>query len=108
MDQGRWLREARIESSQTQAAASCFAARDPLEAEISLERERWNTVQRLSSLHAFDLDTIAAYMLMLQISARIASFDRERGAAGYGRLYSDILGPAGTGGAETKPSGVQA
>lgn len=107
-DPSPWMRDAVSEPTQAQAAAACFAARDPLEAELAVERERWGAAERLCSLHTFDLDAIAAYRLKLAINSRIQSFDRGRGAEGYARLYRDILGPAGTGGAESTLSGVQA
>ena len=76
------------------AAAACFAVDDPYQAELALERERWNALDHLAPLAAFDLDFIIAYRLKLAINARLASFGAEAGAAGYRRLYDDILGRA--------------
>jgi len=104
-----WLRPASgpVSGGASSAAAACFAAKDPLDAEVSLERERWSCVETLCSLHTFDLDAIAAYRIKLDIDARLAAFDTTLGRESYGRLYHDILGPAQNG-AETTSSGVQA
>lgn len=102
-----WIRPDGASEDASRAAAACFAARNPLEAETALERERWACIERLSSLHTFDLDAIVAYRLKLAISTRLGAFDPERGRNGYRRLYDDILGPA-NGGADTAKSGVQA
>lgn len=73
------------------AAIACFSIEDPLQAEISLERERWAAIERLSALSSFDLDFLMAYGLKLSIAARLANLDTKRGNAGYSRYYEDIL-----------------
>lgn len=73
------------------AAALCFAFDDPYQAELSLERERWNAIERLSSLAAFDLDFLIAYRLKLSINERLARLDETAGKSGYRRLYGDIF-----------------
>lgn len=107
-DASPWLKEGRSEPGQAQSASSCFGINDPLEAELALERERWAAIDRLSALHAFDLDAIAAYRLRLAIAARVQSFERQRGTAAYSRMYDDIIRPAAARDAETTESGVQA
>ncbi len=59
-----------------------------------LERERWNAIERLSSLSSFDLDFIIAYRLKLEINARLDRFAMESGKEGYKALYGDIIGRA--------------
>ena len=76
------------------AALSCFAVEDPYQAELLLERERWNAIERLSSLSAFDLDFIIAYRLKLDINARLDRLALESGKEGYRTLYDDIIGRA--------------
>lgn len=73
------------------AASACFAAEDPYQAEILLERERWNAIERLSALSAFDIDFILAYRLKLAIAERLERLGAEAGVAGYKHLYNDIL-----------------
>jgi hypothetical protein len=76
------------------AAAECFAVQDPLQAEITVEKERWMTIERLAPLPSFDIDFVIAYRIKLAILARLASFDAEKGMTGYKHLYSDILANA--------------
>lgn len=75
-------------------AAACFAMEDPYQAELFLERERWNAIESLSSLSAFDLDYLIAYRLKLAINERLERLRPESGSAGYKHLYNDILGRA--------------
>lgn len=75
-------------------ALSCFSVEDPYQAELMLERERWNAIERLSSLSAFDLDFIVAYRLKLEINARLDRLAVESGKEGYRALYGDIIGRA--------------
>lgn len=79
-------------ASAARSAQACFPADDPLQAERILEKERWMAVERFSSLSAFDLDSILAYAFKLAILHRLASLSDTAGAAGYRRLYDDILG----------------
>ncbi len=76
------------------AASACFAIEDPYQAELALEHERWNAIERLAPLAAFDLNFVVAYRLKLAINERLTLLSAEAGAAGYRRLYDDILGRA--------------
>lgn len=97
----------RLAEGGDQAASTCFAAADPYQAELAFERERWQAVERLSSLASFDLDFVAAYRVKLDIALRLARFDKPTGEQGYRRLYDDILGGA-SGAATTLSSGAEA
>ena len=88
------LRSSARDDEAGRAAAACFAIEDPYQAELALERERWNAIERLAPLAAFDLDFIVAYRLKLAINERLSLLSAEAGAAGYRRLYDDILGRA--------------
>ena len=101
------LRSAARNDEAGRAAAACFAIEDPYQAELALERERWNAVERLAPLATFDLDFIVAYRLKLAINERLALLSAEAGAAGYRRLYDDILGRADRS-TETDTSGEHA
>jgi hypothetical protein len=89
-----FFRPARPADDAARSAGLCFSAEDPFQAELALERERWNAIERYSSLSAFDLDFLIAYRLKLAINQRIQRLAREAGEAGYNRLYKDILGRA--------------
>ena len=86
-----YIRPASRSDEAGRAASACFAAEDPYQAEILYERERWNAIERLSALSAFDIDFILAYRLKLAIAERLEGLGAEAGAAGYRHLYNDIL-----------------
>ena len=89
-----WLRPASRDDLAPRVAQLVFQASSPLEAELLLERQRWDAIETLKSLHFFDLETIVAYRLQLQILARLARLREEEGEARYRETYSAILGAA--------------
>ncbi len=101
-----FTREGVAPVSAAQAAQSVFSVSDPLEAELLLERERWNAIEALSALSAFDLDYLLAYKLKLLIATRCAMFDKERGLVGFKAYYQDILHTAAEAAGSANDSGV--
>jgi len=89
-----FVRSSKRSDEAGRVAASCFAIDDPYQAELNLERERWNAIERLSSLSTFDLDFIIAYRMKLAINERLERLNAETGSAGYRHLYDDILSTA--------------
>lgn len=89
-----WLRSSEREESSLRAAQAAFAADSPLEGELVIERERWAFINSLKSYHSFDLESLAAYRLQLQILERLARLRAEAGEEGYRKIYADILEPA--------------
>ncbi|MFA5851495.1 MAG: hypothetical protein WC820_02235 [Spirochaetales bacterium] len=89
-----FVRPSRRSDEAARAALLCFQVEDPYQAELLLERERWNAIERLSSLSSFDLDFIMAYRMKLAINARLEHFTMESGKEGYRTLYGDIIGRA--------------
>lgn len=106
-DEEACLRITRPSDRAGRAAAACFAMEDPFQAELLLERERWNAIESLSSLSSFDLDFLIAYRLKLAINERLERLVPESGSAGYKHLYNDILGRASRT-AETETLGEKA
>jgi len=98
-DASQWMRPGDINPDSLKAAQAAQAASDPLQTEFAIERERWNAVERLSALSAFELDYILAYKMKLLIASRYASFDRNRGMQGFNILYQDIVNAAAAVGA---------
>lgn len=89
-----FFRPSRPADDAARSASLCFSMEDPFQAELALERERWNAIERYSSLSAFDLDFLLAYRLKLAINQRIQGLAKETGEAGYAQLYNDMLGRA--------------
>lgn len=89
-----------------QAAQAVYSSPDPLQAELTFERERWNAIESLSALSAFDLDYLIAYKLKLLIATRCASFDKDKGMQGFQSYYQDILQTAPEAAGSVNDSGV--
>lgn len=73
------------------SAQIAFAAENPLEAELLLEKERWAYIEGLAINSFFDLNFLTAYALKLQILARREGFTRAQGEAGYQTVYAAML-----------------
>ena len=73
------------------AVKAVVATESPLEAEILLDKARWNAIEVLQGINYFDRNTIYAYLLKLILLERQASFKAEEGFAEYKSLYTSIL-----------------
>jgi hypothetical protein len=91
-----WLRSSDGDGSALRAATGAFQSASPLEAELFLERQRWDVIQSLKALHPFDRDGMVAYRLELQILERLARLREELGEPRYRETYAAILGAADT------------
>jgi hypothetical protein len=74
------------------AAAKTAAAMDsPLEAEIFLDKARWDAIELFQGIDYFSINTIFAYLLKLRLMERRALFKVEEGFAEYKGLYTSII-----------------
>ncbi|MDR1574930.1 MAG: DUF2764 domain-containing protein [Treponema sp.] len=73
------------------AVKAVVATESPLEAEILIDKARWNAIEYLQGIDYFDRSAIYAYLLKLMILERRASFKTEEGFAEYKSLYASIL-----------------
>ncbi len=80
-----WDAEAQV------SARRALAAADPLQAELSLERDRWEWIDAEASGHAWDEDALCAYALKILILERLSRFTEEAGAERYDSMYRTIL-----------------
>jgi hypothetical protein len=83
------------------AQRALAAAENPLEAEILLDRDRWNAIERFQGIPVFSRDAVYAYLLKLLILERRALFKTEAGFAEYKSLYASILERARPGAGES-------
>jgi hypothetical protein len=73
------------------AAAKAAAAMDsPLEAEIFLDKARWDAIELFQGIDYFSSNTIFAYLLKLRLLERRALFKAEEGFAEYKGLYASV------------------
>jgi hypothetical protein len=78
------------------AAAKAAAAMDsPLEAELFLDRARWDAIDAFQGWQYFSRSTVYGYLLKLKLLERRALFRAEEGLAEYRGLYDAILADAG-------------
>jgi hypothetical protein len=80
------------DSSEAEALArAAFALDDPLEAELLLDRGRWDAVESLVGTDYFGVNTVYAYLLKLLLVERRSAFKTEEGFAEYKALYAGII-----------------
>lgn len=83
-----------LAASASETAEAAFKAASPLEGELAIERARWSFLDRECPFQTFDLESLVAYRLELQVLERIALFLPERGEKEYREVYAAILRPA--------------
>jgi hypothetical protein len=64
---------------------------NPLEAELFLDKGRWDAVENLQKTTYFGVNAVYAYMLKLLLIERRAAFKTEEGFAEYKALYASIM-----------------
>ncbi|WP_051004289.1 hypothetical protein [Treponema primitia] len=76
------------------AVKAAVAVESPLEAEMVLDKARWEAIGYLQGLDNFSRNVAYAYLLKLLILERRASFKTEEGFKEYKTLYAAILSSA--------------
>jgi hypothetical protein len=83
------------------AAKTALTLESPLEAELFLDKARWDAIEELQGIGAFSENAMYAYLLKLLLMERRAAFRAEEGFSEYKGLYTAILeraaGAAGAG-----------
>ena len=64
---------------------------NPLDAEILIDKARWNAIDSLAGLDNFDRNQAFAYYLKLLLLERRQAFDAENGFSEYKSLYNQII-----------------
>jgi hypothetical protein len=75
-------------ASAAKAAASLDS---PLDAELLLDKARWDAIETYQGLDNFGSDSLFAYLLKLILMERRSSFKIEEGFAEYKTLYDSIV-----------------
>ncbi len=76
------------------AAKTAMTMDSPLEAELYLDKARWNAIDALEGLEHFGLNTVFAYLLKLYLIERHSLFNAEGGFGEYKLLYNSIINQA--------------
>jgi len=78
------------------AAAKTASSMDsPLEAELYLDKARWDAIERIKGLDSVGSNFVYAYLLKLILMERRSSFKTEEGFMEYKSLYASIVESAG-------------
>jgi hypothetical protein len=91
-----------------QAAKAAAAMDSPLEAEIFLDKARWDAIERLKGLDDTGSNMVFAYLLKLILMERRSSFKTEEGFMEYKTLYDSISSDAAIGGGASVGNGPEA
>ena len=81
-----------IPADAAMAAKNAMAMESPLEAELLLDKARWDAIESFQSLNVFNENAMYAYLLKLLLMERRAAFKTENGLTEYKALYTAILG----------------
>jgi hypothetical protein len=73
------------------AAKVALALESPLEAELFLDKARWDAIESLQGLDYFGRNTVYAYLLKLLLMERRSAFKPQEGFAEYKELYASIM-----------------
>lgn len=87
----RHLKPGDVEWDALRVAQAAFAADNPLDGELLIEKERWLLIERLAVNAFFDMNYLAAYALKLQALTRRELFKPAEGEAGYQTVYTSVL-----------------
>ena len=63
----------------------------PLQAEMLLQRARWEFLDRLEAGHYFDLSRLIIYVLKTRVAERNQQIDTELGAERFNEIYSHMV-----------------
>jgi len=72
-------------------AKTVFEMDNPLEAEITIDKDRWNFLDEMIGYDLFGVNNVYAYFLKLQLLERRQRFNDQKGLAEYRNIYETIL-----------------
>lgn len=94
VDGDKYVAPGTIETGLHNIARDAFGAATPLEAEISMDRARWEYLENLEAGHYFDFGKLIIYFLQLQLLQRRSKLVKEKGRVAFEEIYAVITGEA--------------
>jgi len=85
------IKEASFDMGAAAAALKAIDEKSPLDAELFLDKARWNAIDELAGSNNFCRNYIYAYFLKLLLIERREAFNEEKGFSEYKSLYASIL-----------------
>lgn len=80
-----------VDADAERVARDAISQESPLEAEMILQRARWEKLDGLSVGHYFDIDWLVVYMLKLLVLERNGKMTKEEGAERFNDFYSRMV-----------------
>ncbi|GMO41064.1 MAG: hypothetical protein Ta2B_20790 [Termitinemataceae bacterium] len=77
--------------NQAKTALLTSALTNPLDAEVYIDKGRWEAIDNLVGVAYFDVNAVYAYLLKLRLIERRASWTVNEGFAEYQALYASIM-----------------
>jgi len=94
VDGDKYVASGAIETGLQNIARDACTAATPLEAEIILDKARWEYLENLEAGHYFDLGKLIIYYLQVQLLQRRSRLIKEKGLAAFDEIYAAITGKA--------------
>ena len=89
-DGEKYLVDGEFETATLEIAREIFQASNPLDAELILNKARWDYLEELEVGHHFDIVGIIVYFLKLQILQRKLQINKEKGKTAFSEIYNII------------------
>lgn len=94
IDGEKYISSSAFEAGVTEIAREAFGTSSPLDAEIVIDKARWDFLGMLEAEHQFDTGKLIIYFLQLQILLRKVQIEKEKGKKAFEDVYSHITGKA--------------
>ena len=89
-DANESLKEGDIYAGLTELAREVLNQKNPLEAELFLDKMRWDKISDLEALEYFSTEKLAAYLLKLKLLERKALFTKADGNENYRQICKTV------------------
>jgi hypothetical protein len=85
------MQDASLAQDAEASANQAFNAGNALEGELSIDKGRWDAIETAAGIEIFNINTIYAYLLKLQLMERRSLFKPDEGFAESKAIYAGIL-----------------
>jgi len=89
-DGEKYIVDGEFETATLEIAREIFQASSPLDAELILNKARWDYLEEIEVGHYFDIVKVIVYFLKLQILQRKLQINKEKGKTAFSEIYTVI------------------
>jgi len=90
-DSEKYLAVGDSEVGVSEVAREAFQAASPLDAELVINKARWEYLELLEAGNYFNLSKLIIYFLKLQVLQRKLEIDKEKGKTAFTEIYAAVL-----------------